>query len=277
MSGSKLSTFVIDCPTDDLEAAATFWSRALGRAVKPPHPGDDLYRDLVAGPSEPILMVQKVAHEGRIHLDIESDDIPAEVARLEALGAERVAAIRTWVVMKAPTGQRFCVVRPQRAAREPAALSGTERHPPLMALAGSYRGAVTTYLDPSAPPERSEGELHATALFGGRWLRLEQLGTVMGKPHAGEMLLGFHEDAAQFEATWVDSFHTGSAMMFSTGPARADGVVAVTGSYAAGPERWGWRTELHLGDELVVRCVNIAPAGDEHPAIEARWTRLSPR
>jgi hypothetical protein len=280
MPESKLSTFVIDCQTDDLEAAATFWSRALGRAVKAPQVGDERYRDLVCGPSEPLLMVQKVAHEGRVHLDIESDDVEAEVARLEALGAERIESIRTWVVMRAPTGQRFCVVRPQRAGSEPASLpatAGAEHHARLMALFGSYRGQISTYLDPAAAPERSLGELHVTPLFGGRWLRLEQSGTVMGKPHAGEMLLGYHRDAAQFESCWVDSFHTGSAMMFSTGDVRADGVIAVTGSYIASRERWGWRTELHLGEELFVRAVNISPAGEESLAIEARWTCLSTR
>jgi hypothetical protein len=46
-----------------------------------------------------------------VHLDIETDDIDAEVRRLEALGARRVAQIRSWWVMEAPTGQRFCVVR----------------------------------------------------------------------------------------------------------------------------------------------------------------------
>jgi len=51
----------------------------------------------------------------------------------------------------------------------------------------------------------------------------------------------------------------------------------LTGSYAAGPERWGWRTELHLGDDLLVRSINISPAGEESPGIEARWTRLSRR
>jgi len=50
-----------------------------------------------------------------VHLDIETDDIEAEVRRLEALGARRIGAVRRWVVMEAPTGQRFCVVRPQRA------------------------------------------------------------------------------------------------------------------------------------------------------------------
>jgi hypothetical protein len=54
-----------------------------------------------------------------VHLDIESDDIEAEVRRLEALGARRIEAIKTWVVMEAPSGQRFCVVRPQRGAIGP--------------------------------------------------------------------------------------------------------------------------------------------------------------
>jgi len=55
--------------------------------------------------------VQKVGHPSRVHLDIEADDIEAEVARLEALGAKKVAWVKRWQVMEAPTGQRFCVVK----------------------------------------------------------------------------------------------------------------------------------------------------------------------
>jgi hypothetical protein len=61
------------------------------------------------------VLVQRVDHESRVHLDIETDDIEAEVRRLEALGATRVAQVKRWWVMQAPSGQRFCVVRPQRA------------------------------------------------------------------------------------------------------------------------------------------------------------------
>ena len=57
--------------------------------------------------------VQSVSHPSRVHLDIESDDVEAEVRRLEALGAKRVQQVQTWWVMEAPTGQRFCVVRVQ--------------------------------------------------------------------------------------------------------------------------------------------------------------------
>jgi hypothetical protein len=60
------------------------------------------------------VQLQRVEHESRVHLDIETDDIPAEVARLEHLGASVVQRLERWVVMQAPTGQRFCVVRVQR-------------------------------------------------------------------------------------------------------------------------------------------------------------------
>ena len=61
------------------------------------------------------IEVQKVEHPSRVHLDIETDDIEAEVRRLEALGAKRIQAVQTWWVMEAPTGQRFCVVRASSA------------------------------------------------------------------------------------------------------------------------------------------------------------------
>jgi predicted enzyme related to lactoylglutathione lyase len=114
MHRSRLSTFVIDCKSDDVEVAAEFWSKALGRAVVKADPADPDYRELAAEEREPMILVQRVDHDSRIHLDIEADDLEAEATRLEALGARRVAFVKRWWVMEAPTGQRFCIVNPQR-------------------------------------------------------------------------------------------------------------------------------------------------------------------
>ena len=112
MHRSRLGTIVIDCQTDQSPAdAAGFWAAALGRSIGET---DELYADLPGSAAEPRVLVQVVDHPSRVHLDIETDDIPAEVARLEGLGAKPVAALKGWVVMEAPTGQRFCVVKPQR-------------------------------------------------------------------------------------------------------------------------------------------------------------------
>jgi len=119
---SRLAGFIIDCQTDDLEGAAAFWSAALGMPINPhDNPAESKYVHLDASPTEMHIEVQSVDHPSRVHLDIESDDIPAEVARLEALGAKRLSKIHTWVVMEAPTGQRFCVVRKQNPAFDQAA------------------------------------------------------------------------------------------------------------------------------------------------------------
>lgn len=116
MHKSRLAGMIIDCRTDNLVEAADFWSKALGLAVLPQtDPSEEKYIQLDTGPDGLHLEVQKVAHESRVHIDIESDNIEAEVERLERLGARRIEKIKTWWVMEAPTGQRFCVVRPQRA------------------------------------------------------------------------------------------------------------------------------------------------------------------
>lgn len=112
MHKSKLAGFIIDCNTSDLEAASEFWGQALGMAVQPfPEPNNEKYVKLVDPNSHLNIEVQKVDHPSRVHLDIETDDLEAEVKRLESLGAKKVEYVKTWCVMEAPTGQRFCVVK----------------------------------------------------------------------------------------------------------------------------------------------------------------------
>jgi predicted enzyme related to lactoylglutathione lyase len=117
MHRSRLGGLIIDCKTGDLETAGKFWSEALGlpmrRSNKPAYAN---YVILKTAPNDLDIEVQKVDHPSRVHIDIETDDIEAEVRRLEGLGAKRVAKIRSWWVMEAPTGQRFCVVSVKRAA-----------------------------------------------------------------------------------------------------------------------------------------------------------------
>ena len=116
MHHSRLCAIVIDCKVDDLAHASQFWSSALGKPVASvDQDGDGKYTELETAVDEPIMLLQKVEHEARVHLDIETDDLEAEAARLEALGAKRIAHVRErWWVMEAPTGQRFCIVRKQR-------------------------------------------------------------------------------------------------------------------------------------------------------------------
>ena len=119
---SRLSGFIIDCNVDDLDAAADFWAQALGSTVADRDAGDETadYQMLGDTPGDLHIEVQKVTHPSRVHLDIETDDVDAEAGRLEKLGARKIAFVKRWWVMEAPSGQRFCVVRTKYPDRGPA-------------------------------------------------------------------------------------------------------------------------------------------------------------
>jgi predicted enzyme related to lactoylglutathione lyase len=117
MHRSRLGGLIIDCKTDDLETAAIFWTQALGyEAINSSDPEDENYVPLKTGPDDLAIELQKVTHPSRVHIDIETDDVEAEVARLEKLGAKKVEQVNSWWVMEAPTGHRFCVIKEQKSS-----------------------------------------------------------------------------------------------------------------------------------------------------------------
>src|SRR5688572_6185599 len=110
MHKSRLCALVIDCKVDDLDASTKFWSAALGRKAHKASPDSPTYRGLETRDDEPDMMLQQVDHDSRVHLDIETNDVEAEVERLLKLGAKKVRKVKTWWVLEAPSGHRFCVV-----------------------------------------------------------------------------------------------------------------------------------------------------------------------
>ena len=113
MHKSRLGTVIIDCETDDLDSEARFWSAALGGEVVSSRTGGR-YIDLRSDPADPHVILQQVDHPSRIHIDIETDDIEAEVKRLQELGATVVERMERWTVMEAPSKHRFCIIGVRR-------------------------------------------------------------------------------------------------------------------------------------------------------------------
>ena len=117
MAKSKLAGLIIDCQTDPQTASsqlpqwAEFWSQALGYPIKPSADSlDASYILLDTGAYNLHIELQAVDHPSRVHIDLAAEDVEAEVARLEALGASRVNQVHGWWVMEAPSGHRFCVL-----------------------------------------------------------------------------------------------------------------------------------------------------------------------
>ena len=110
MHRSRIGVILIDHPEESFDAAADFWAGARG-GTRSSHP-EGPYESLGRLPGNVALELQRTGAgaPSRIHLDIETDDVPAEVTRLEHLGASVTTRAEGWVVMADPGGLAFCVV-----------------------------------------------------------------------------------------------------------------------------------------------------------------------
>ena len=110
---------VLDC--SNLERSATFWCAALG--YRRPFPQSGPYLSLVPGTDHGTeLLLQQVPEtkstKNRMHLDLRTRDLTAEVDRLIQAGATQVTKIPLvehdwqWHVLGDPDGNEFCVLQP---------------------------------------------------------------------------------------------------------------------------------------------------------------------
>jgi hypothetical protein len=104
---SRISTVLVDTSAQSYEAVARFWGAALGRKLD--FAAQERYASLPGAHLDFVVQRIEPGREG-VHFDIETDDVDAEVARLETLGARRVRQVKDWWVMEDPAGHRFCVV-----------------------------------------------------------------------------------------------------------------------------------------------------------------------
>jgi hypothetical protein len=110
MHRSRLSALMIDCHNTTMDKGVQFWSQALGYAIQAPESAGNPYVGLAGHHGGLQVSLQRIGSQSRIHLDIETDNVDAEVARLEQLGARRHKQVNDWWVMEAPSGHYFCVV-----------------------------------------------------------------------------------------------------------------------------------------------------------------------
>ena len=106
---SRVLKVVIDAPPETHDRELAFWQGAVGQELPGIYSAE--YHGAVLPGSDLMLLMQRLESGlPRVHLDIHTDDVEAEVARLERLGAERVQPVATWWVMRDPAGLVFCVL-----------------------------------------------------------------------------------------------------------------------------------------------------------------------
>ena len=109
MHRSRFSTLLVDAPQDEAAAAARFWSAALDAPAQSTDE-EPQFTSLVGAFPNLVVAVQSVDDTARYHIDIETDDLAAEVARLTGLGATPVSQWLDCHVLRAPGGHLLCVI-----------------------------------------------------------------------------------------------------------------------------------------------------------------------
>ncbi|MEP0815129.1 MAG: DUF1579 family protein [bacterium] len=151
----------------------------------------------------------------------------------------------------------------------------------LAALAGEWRGTTKTFLEPWGRDDESPWSGRISLILDGKFAFHEYDGAIGGKGLSGKALFAYDKARKQWEIAWVDSFHTGGAILFSTGGEWKEGETSssfsVLGSYPdgqGGPD-WGWRTEVRVDspDRIVIAHFNITPDGEESLGVETVYDR----
>jgi hypothetical protein len=152
-------------------------------------------------------------------------------------------------------------------------------HYQLARLVGKWEGTATTWFEPGVIGDTSPVSGSMRLVLNGRFIMHEYTGSMGGEPLEGIAFYGYHLALQKFQSAWIDSFHNGTAIMFSEGTKGVE-KMDVLGSYAyITPEEeqhWGWRTQLDFvsDDEVMITAFNVTPEGEEHKATEVVYKRV---
>ena len=149
-------------------------------------------------------------------------------------------------------------------------------HHELASLAGDWEGTAKTWFE--ADQLADESPIYGTMkiILDGRFILHEYQGSLQGKGFSGLAIIGYSQSNSQFELAWVDSFHTGTGIMFFEGN-NSEKLFSATGKYGGkeAAEQWGWRTEIEMPekDKVILTAYNISPTGAEAKATETVYVR----
>ncbi len=93
-----------------------------------------------------------------------------------------------------------------------AAMPGPE-HEKMAKMAGKWKLAVTMWMAPGAPPQKSEATAEFKPILGGRYLQQEVRGDMNGQPFEGRGVEGYDNVTKERFGTWIDSMSTGAMVM----------------------------------------------------------------
>lgn len=151
-------------------------------------------------------------------------------------------------------------------------------HSQLLKLQGHWEGTNKVWFEPGDPVDQSSVTGSMKLIFDGRYILYEYTGSFQGNPLEGMAIIGYDLNMKRYQIAWIDSFHTGTSILFSEGE-RGSEEPSVLGSYTyiapEGETTWGWRTTIEVinDDEIFFRAFNVIPGAGDVKATETIYKR----
>jgi len=150
-----------------------------------------------------------------------------------------------------------------------------EPHKLLAKLEGNWTTRTRGWMEPGKPPTESIGTCEQKMILGGRYLRQEYTGDMMGAPFTGINLLGYDIYTGKYVSVWLDSMSTG--IYYFEGTASADGkTITQESSYddpVKGPTVWRSVTRIKDDNTLEYEMYLTPKGGKEEKMMEMTVTR----
>jgi hypothetical protein len=152
-------------------------------------------------------------------------------------------------------------------------------HFQLGRLVGDWKGTTKTWFDPSKLEDESPITGTMRLILDGRFIMHEYQSSFGDQSLSGIAIFGYDLNTQKFQCAWMDTFHNGTAIMFSKGN-KGDESINVMGSYTYitpdTEQHWGWRTTLEIvnDSEIMITAYNVSPEGQETKATETNYRKV---
>jgi hypothetical protein len=128
---------------------------------------------------------------------------------------------------------------------------------------------------PGQEPMKTTGAATLRMILGGRFLQMDESGSMGGQPFQAVKIWGYNNAAARYEATWMWTNET-SMMTMAGKPAEDGKSVTLDASYENGGPKVTLRVTLAFVDDdhfTVKLDAGKMPDGSRGPTLETVYTR----
>jgi hypothetical protein len=155
-------------------------------------------------------------------------------------------------------------------------MATNENHAHFKTFVGDWTVATTAWMQPGAPPEKSQGSGRAEMLLGGRFLKMEFKGTMFGQPFEGIQIVGYDNMKKKYITFWIDSSSTAFFLTEGTRD-EASKTMTETGVWpdpmTGGTMNVKGITKMVSPDEFTYEMYMVGPDGKEFKSLENRAVR----